>query len=438
MIKQISSIITDALILLFIFSAGFISCDSSSESSDNPIPYLTSDLSRNLSPDATSDEKGQLIAGNTDFAFDLFMNLADPDKNIIYSPYSLSLAMAMAYGGAENNTASEIAGAFYFTLPEDRFHQAFNAADLVLRSREYSDPETAMKLKLVIANSFWGQTDYNFLASYLDLLALNYGAGIYLLDFRTQPDACTDIINNWIEEKTEGLIKEAIGRGVITTDTRAVLTNAVYFYANWLKEFAVEATTPEPFYLNDGSQTTADTMHQEEIFNYHEDGDSCSVELPYAGNKMSMFIVMPKGDFQTFEAAFSRASLDAIVSNLEPANINLSMPKFKIEYSIDILEDILESMGMVDAFNGSAADFSGITGDRSLFISDIIHKAVIAVDETGTEAAAVTVIIVGATCIPVTPAVEVNINRPFYFFIRDMETGVILFMGRVLNPNENS
>ena len=427
-------VILTAIISIFLVSVlTIISCDSSSEDADSSIQYLVSELARNLSPDSTADEKNQLIAGNTDFAFDLFAQLTDSENNIIFSPYSLSLAMALAYGGASGNTAAEIADTFNFSLAEERFHQSFNAVDIGLCGREYSDPESAKKLKLTIVNAFWGQDDYRFLGSYLDLLALNYGAGIYMLDFKTQPKICTAKINGWINDKTEGLINNAIPEGVISQWTRAILTNAIYFKANWVSEFSKSKTTADPFYLNDGTETTADTMHQEEVFNYGEDENSFAVELPYAGNKMSMLVVMPKGDFATFEGTLDRELLAGIVSGLEPANIDLSLPKFKIEYTVDGLKTVLISMGMVDAFNSVAADFSGITGDRDLFISDIIHKAVIIVDETGTEAAAVTAIVVGTTCIPDLP-VPVAINRPFFLFIRDKETGVILFMGRVLDP----
>lgn len=176
-------------------------------------------------------------------------------------------------------------------------------------------------------------------------------------------------------------------------------------------------------------------MHIEEAFRYNETDDCLSVELPYAGNKMSMLIVMPKADYVSFESGFSRASLDAIASELKPARISLSLPKFNIEYGIDELISKLESMGMIDAFDPFAADFSGITGGRDLYISDVLHKAVITVDETGTEAAATTVVVFTETAVE--PAVPVAVDKPFLFFIRDSETGAILFMGRVLDPRKD-
>jgi len=416
-----------SLILAVFF---MISCDSS-DRSDSSIPFLSSDLSRNVSPDASPEEQEKLIAGNTAFAFDLYAKITDSSQNIIYSPYSISLAMAMVWGGAENNTADEMAGVFHFSLTEERFHPAFNAVDLDLRSREYTDAETGAKLKLTIANSFWGQRDYHFLNSYLDLLALNYGAGIYLLDFMSSPDKCTGIINGWIEEKTEGLIKDAIPIDTITTDTRLVLANTIYFYANWLYKFSEDDTTDDVFYPADSDTIATPTMHQQGEFKYHEDADALSVELPYAGNKMSMLIVMPANDFSSYEAALTGDTVSGIVENLTSGNIKLSLPKFKVEYTIDKLVDTLKSLGMVDAFTDSA-DFSGITGNSALCITDVIHKAVITVDETGTEAAAVTVAVFAETAVP--EWVSVIIDRPFLFFIRDMETGSILFMGRVLNP----
>ncbi|HOW83442.1 MAG TPA: serpin family protein [Spirochaetota bacterium] len=421
-----------AALMVLLLTSFTLSCDSSSENNETSLSYLTSELDRNLNPDASPDEKSALIAGNTDFAFEMFAQLTDSDENIIYSPYSLSLAMAMVWGGAAGNTAAGIADAFHYTLANDRFHPAFNAVDLALRGREYIDPENGKKLDLVIANAFWGQIDYHFLETYLDLLALNYGAGIYELDFMTRPNACTDTINDWINIKTRGLIRNAIQRGTINSNTRAVLTNAIYFYANWIYEFSKSATSFDYFTLADESTITTETMHIEESFRYNETDDCLSVELPYAGNKMSMLVVMPKADYMTFESGLSRVSLDAVAFELKPARINLSLPKFKIEYAIDEVNSKLESLGMIDAFDPSAADFSGITGGRDLYISDVLHKAVIAVDETGTEAAATTVVVFAETAVE--PAVPVTVDKPFLFFIRDMETGAILFMGRVLDP----
>lgn len=416
-----------------------LSCDNNETQSADPdpsIPYLSSDLERNMSPDVTQDDLNQLITGNTQFAIDLYRQNTSNVGNIIYSPYSFSLAMAMAYGGAAGNTAAEIADAFHFTLPADDFHPAFNSVDLALLSRPFTNDETGKTLKLTIANAFWGQTDYHFEDSYLDLLAVNYGAGIYLLDFFNQPEACRQTINDWIDNKTEGLIKDAIGPNSITSGTRLVLANVIYFYANWLKEFKKALTASAPFYLADGTEVTADTMHQTDYFKYYADADVTAIELPYAGNKMSMIIAMPAaGNFAAFESSITPSSLNSLISGMTSTNISLAMPKFEIEFTMGEIKGKLTDMGMADAFNSLLADFSGITGGRDLLISDIIHKAVIKVEETGTEAAAVTVIVMEALCIP-EPPVEVSLNRPFLFFIRDMETGAILFMGRLLDPTE--
>jgi serpin B len=214
--------------------------------------------------------------------------------------------------------------------------------------------------------------------------------------------------------------------------TRLVLTNAIYFNAAWLTPFDEDNTTSETFYNLSGSTTTAQMMHQSHSFGYAEGENYQAVELPYDGGELSMVILLlGSGNFEEFQNALDANQVNNIVNNLQYTQVILSMPKFEFESSFS-LKDALKELGMTDAFDSSKADLSGMDGKKDLYITDVIHKAFVAVDEAGTEAAAATAVIVGTTSMPVNE-VTVNIDRPFIFLIRDIQTGAILFVGQVAN-----
>jgi len=284
---------------------------------------------------------------------------------------------------------------------------------------------------LNIANSIWGQQDFEFLTEFLDTLALNYGAGLRLVDFVKATEEARQAINQWVEDQTEDKIKDLIPEGVLDSMTRLVLANAIYFNAGWMHPFEEGNTQDGSFYLLDGSRVTAPFMSQEEDFRYAESDGFQAVELPYVGGNTSMVIFLPEADrLDAFEAGLSSTRVNEILEDLEMQNVRLRMPKFEIESSYG-LKEILSAMGMKNAFE--AADFSGINGKTDLFISDILHKAYVSVDEEGTEAAAATAVIISLTSMPEAP-VEMTLDQPFIFMIRDNETGTILFIGRVMNP----
>ena len=394
-----------------------------------------SNKSRDLSPTIDSAYLAELVEGNTEFAFDLYHTLIEKEAgNLFYSPHSISLALAMAYAGARNDTEQQMAGTLNFTLPNDFLHRAFNSLDLELSSRgEGSEGQDGNGFRLNIANSIWGQKDYSFLASFLDLLAENYGAGMRLVDFYNYPDDSRVTINNWVSNETEGKIENLITPGAITSLTRLVLINAIYFNAAWSVPFDEEMTKDGIFYLADNSQITAPMMLQTGNFNYAEGDNFQAVDLLYDGNEISMVILLPSNDyFFEFEDSLTPAKLTSIINSLSMKNIRLSMPKFSHKSDSISLKEMLSRMGMPNAFSGSA-DFSGMDGKLDLFISDVLHKAFVSLDEAGTEAAAATAAIISLTSAPSMP-VEVTINRPFIFLIRDIKTGAILFMGRIVNP----
>ena len=396
---------------------------------------LKSERQRDSAPDVTETELTELVAGNSGFAFDLYQEVRQKAENLFYSPHSISLALAMAYAGARNNTESQMADTLHFSLTQEQLHPAFNALDLELASRgQGAEGRDRKGFRLNIVNSIWGQTGYPFLPVFLDVLAENYDAGLRLMDFQNAPEDSRVRINNWVSDQTEDRINDLIPQGSITPLTRLVLTNAIYFNAAWLYPFDEKLTQDGPFHLLGGTQITVPMMSQTEHFRYASGDGYQAVELPYDGEELSMVVFLPESDrFEEFEASLDAGRVEAIIDNLDWKYLRLTVPKFKYEWGLGLV-DTLKAMGMKDAFN-TAADFSGIDGTRSLFISDVIHKAFVSVNEAGTEAAAVTAVIFSFTGVPPTP-IELTLDHPFIFLIRDIETGTILFVGRVLNPGQ--
>ncbi len=392
-----------------------------------------SDKPRVQSPSVASSDLAELVAGNSAFAFDLYQAIRKQSGNLFYSPYSISAALAMTYAGARGTTEHQMADVLHFALPQDRLHPAFNALDQALASRGAgAKSKDGKPFRLRIANSLWGQAGYKFLPAFLDTLAENYGAGLRLVDFQKVPEAARKTINDWVSDQTEGKIRDLIPQGAIDRLTRLVLANAIYFNAAWMYPFEKEATQDGPFYLLDGSQVTVPMMRQSKHFRYFAGDGVQAVELPYDGGEVSMVLIVPdRGQFPAFEETLTAETVADILANMESANIDLTMPKFQYDATLS-LADTLKAMGMPDAFSTNA-DFSGMDGTRNLAITDVFHKAFVAVDEAGTEAAAATAVVIGLTAMPVLP-IDLTVDRPFVFLIRDMQTGAILFVGRVLNP----
>jgi len=394
---------------------------------------LKSDKERITSPDVSTSEQALLVEGNSAFVFELYQALKGKEGNLFYSPYSISVALAMTYAGGRGETAQQMADTLQFLLEQEKLHPAFNWLDAELTRRgEGAEGKDGEGFRLNIVNAIWGQKDYEFLSDFLDVLAENYGAGLRILDFITETEKSRLTINDWVSDQTEGRIEDLIPQGAIGELTRLVLTNAIYFNAAWEYPFDEDITVDGPFYLLDGGQVIVPMMKQTESFGYTEGEGYQAVELLYDGCELSMVILLPEaGQFEAFEEGLQAQQVSDIMSGLQPTEVALTMPRFEFESEFS-LTDTLAEMGMPIAFSG-AADFSGMTGNRELFISDVIHKAFVAVDEAGTEAAAATAVIMELTAVP-EPPVEVTIDRPCIFLIRDIETGAILFVGRVMNP----
>lgn len=395
------------------------------------------DEARDLTPKVDPADLAELVAGNTKFAVDLYGVLGQGEKNLLFSPHSISIALAMTDAGAKGRTETQIANALHFTLPQDRLHRAFSALGLVLAKRGQDSAEGGFQLAM--ANRIWGQQSYSFLPEYLDTLAVNYGAGLAQLDFASDPDGSRTTINDWVSDQTEDRIKDLIRQRGITRETSIVLTNAVYFKADWQKPFESGLTRPEPFHLTGGTTVNANMMRQTAVFAYASGTDYQAVQLPYMGGQVAMVIFLPaQGKLEQFARRLGQKGLAGILGQLDSTvRVSLRMPTFTFESTPEI-KPALQQLGIVDAFSRAAADFSGMSGKRDLFISDVLHKAFVKVAEKGTEAAAASAVVVsrgimGDAAQPAT--VEMTVDRPFLFLIRDVPTGAILFMGRVMDPS---
>ncbi len=416
----------------------FFSCNTGSEGSPGEGEIIETDdsirsnLSRETNPQLNAGELEGLVAGNTAFALELYAQARDGAENVFFSPHSISVALAMAYAGARGNTGLEMARTLHFTLPNDRLHNAFNALDVALANRNEGTEEDEFRLH--ICNAAWGQKGYHFMQSYLDVLAVNYGSGLRLLDFMADPENCRITINDWVSDQTEERIEDLIPPGSISSDSRLVLTNAIYFKAGWLYPFAKEYTGEKSFFTLDGQEVKVQMMSQSERLAYTEAQNFFqAVELPYKGEEVSMVILLPAaGRFEKFEASLDSDFLNKVLENLTLKNVDLQMPRFTFEWE-ESLSELLKTMGMTDAFKPGTADFSGIDGSHDLFISGVLHKAFVSVDEAGTEAAGATAVVIGATSDP-PPTVTVTVDRPFIFLIRHRATRAILFLGRLLDP----
>ena len=393
-------------------------------------------------PTVSQDDLGELVAGNNTFAFDLYQALKAEEGNLLYSPFSLSEVLSMAYAGARGETAQQMAGALHFTLPQEQLHPTFNALDLRMAKlgdesgQQGSDEDNAEPgFELNIANAVWVQKEDPILPEYLEVLALNYGAGVRLVDFEKEPSEAVTEINRWVDKQTKGRIKQIVDR---LDDVGMVLTNAVYFNANWDKPFNEEDTEIEPFYLLDGRPVDALLMHQTGNFAYTEGEGYQAIELPYANRDFGMVILLPnEGQFQRIEEQLTSDWVQDVLQGLQTHDVRLTMPKYRFETPLISLKDLLSSMGMSDAFSRDA-DFSGIVEQLPTYLGDVVHKAFIEVNEKKTEAAAASavIVVVEALLPSPPPPIEMRIDRPFIFLIRDIQSGAILFVGRVMDPTQ--
>jgi serpin B len=371
-----------------------------------------------------------IIRGLNEFSFELYRELNQSySENIFFSPLSISAALAMTYAGAENTTAAEMRNTMNFGPQRMDFHKEYgNVLDTLSMNNE--------DFEMNIANAIWVQKKYALLKKYQSIVQNAYLSESRELDFEHQGEVSRSIINSWVEDKTNNRIKDLIPPNVITPDTRLILTNAVYFNAEWANPFNEKMTRKEPFYLLDGSEIFCDMMYQSYYFQYSQSARYQILEIPYKGYDYSMIIILPKttlGINQLIDK-LDVSVLEKHDENKKGEEVQVNFPKFKMDTDYSLV-DALYKMGMHEAFS-TQADFSAMTGGKDLMISDIIHKAFIEVDEKKTEAAAATAVIMKLTSMPSVPKmpIEFRADHPFIFMIRHNATKAIIFMGQISKP----
>jgi len=380
----------------------------------------------------TLDGAGNVAAGNNRFAFDLYRRLAtDPayaGGNLFFSPYSISSALAITYEGARGTTADEIGAVLHLPTNDTLRREGFAALNAALNrgSGNYT---------LRTANALWAEETYSFLPDYIDVAARWYGANVTNLDFIENPEGSRETINRWVEERTEDRIPDLLPPNSIDPLTRLVITNAIYFKGTWAKQFDANETREEEFRVGPGKTVTVPMMQRtggDAAYPYAETETLQVLEMPYAhesGNGLAMLVLLPKEDSLTAaEEALDAERLAGLRESLIAQNVRISFPKFTFDVGYS-LPPALAAMGMPTAFADDAADLSGMDGTKDLFITGVFHTAFIDVNEEGTEAAAATGVIAGRGVTPVFRA-----DHPFVFLIVEKDSGAILFMGRVVNP----
>jgi serpin B len=407
---------------------------------DDPAPVAAvsearSTLSREVAPPVAPADRQALADGNAAFALALYEQVEAEHPNLVFSPASISTALAMAHAGARGETESEMAAALRFTLPQDRLHPAMNELTAALASRgEGKRGADGGPFRLRVVNTTWAQADFPLLPGFLDVLGVNYGAGVNLLDFASDPEAGRQAINGWVADQTEQRIKDLLKPGIVTSRTRVVLTNAVYFNAAWEIPFVAERTADRPFTRKDGSLVQVPMMSRGGSLRAGAvPGLARAVVLPYEDQRLSMLVVLPEvGQLAALESQIGTAGLGAIDAALVERSVSLLLPRFRFETPVE-LGDALKALGMLQAFDADRANFRGLS-NQALYITAVVHKAFIAVAEKGTEAAAATAVVFGdPVSAPIEQPFPMLVDRPFLFFLRDA-SGAILFMGRVADP----
>lgn len=439
-----------------LFGLATAACSGSESRPSSNITAPTSARS-DLARTPVSEISAAMLQGAVDadnaFAFAMYdeVRRSSEDPNVVLSPLSVSLALSMTYTGAQNTTASEIAAALGFSEGPD-FHEGQNALSQQLASRAAEALSAAKRdaeeagnaapsaddYRLHIVNSIWGEQTYTWETPFLDTLAKSYGAGVYVADFLEQPDAERERINAWVSDETQGKIGDLLPPATIDGDTRLVLVNAVHLKMPWAKPFDAESTKPGTFTRPDGSTVTADFMAKHQSLAYFEDEHVQLASLPLAGGDVSVTVVLPKAGLSAFEDSLDAATWKSAWEARRSEYVALSLPKFSFTSASISLESAFQRLGMVQAFDPKTADFYGMCSEpprgERLFVSDIVHKAMMAIDEDGVEAAAATAVaMAGMTSAPPEPVAMV-VDQPFMVAIVDEPTGAVLFLGHIQDP----
>jgi serine protease inhibitor len=367
-----------------------------------------------------------VVQGNTEFALALYEMLRTAESNLFFSPYSISTALAMTCAGARGNTEAQMTQALHFLLDREQLHPAF-----ALLEAKLAGIGRKGHVQLRIANALWPQTGHALLQEFLGLTQRYYGVRVTAVDY-ADVETARDTINAWVEEKTASKIQRIIPSGILDSMTRLVLVNAIYFKGNWANQFDPGLTRDAPFWVMPGKQVQVPMMSKKSNFRYGLSDGVQILELPYAGDDLSMIVLLPReiDGLAGLEELLTVENLGRWTKHLWRCEVQVFLPRFEITFPFR-LDNALRSMGMVDAFGD--ADFSAMDGTKSLCIAAVLHKAFIAVNEEGTEAAAATAAVMADMGLSMPPPIF-RADHPFVFLIRENRTGSILFLGRVANP----
>jgi len=417
---------------------------------------------------AAEEASKQIAAVSNNFAYALYKKLGEKEGNLFFSPSSIHTALTMTWTGARDLTALEMYGVLNLPVwqipapPEPRTGRGVPGAPQMFRywgpegvGQSYKaflsrlEPGKDAKCQLHVANALWGQKGAKWLDEFVKTTRDNYGAGLQEVDFAKETEAARKTINDWVEKQTKEKIKELLQKGDVDAATALVLTNAIYFKGDWASKFNQKSTRDEEFKIAADKKVVVPMMRQTGSFAYAEASDTQILKLPYAGGELSMIVLLPKeaAGLPALEKSLAagplwmgqRSAADMIVSawleELRKRQVDVRLPRFQLKTRY-YLQEPLSAMGMPDAFVPEKADFSGMDGTKSLFISTVIHQAFVDVNEEGTEAAAATGVAISVTSVQIDKPPEFRADHPFLFLIRHEKTGAILFLGRVMNPKD--
>lgn len=378
----------------------------------------------------TDQDVEKVLKGSDEFARELYGRLAAKEGNGFFSPQSIHAALAMTYAGARGETARQMAKVLHAPADPEKFHPA--VADASRRIFGFGLPSGH---ELFAANSIWVRDRLRLTDEFSRLMRDFYGATLYRVNFAKDPAAARQRINHWVEQHTNDRIKDLLQPDQVTRDTGLILTNALYFKGAWLDRFSVKQTQPRDFHLGPDKVVSVPMMQQTGQFRYADRGAFKVLELPYEGEATSMLVFLPSqpDGLPSLEANLLKNQLSAWLRGTPKQSVVVGMPRFRLTSTYE-LKPVLAELGMTDAFS-SAADFSGMTGKKELFIGAVAHKAFLDVNEDGTEAAAATAVVMLRSA---RPQATFIVDRPFVLLIRDNRTGTVLFMGRVVNPTAKS
>lgn len=427
-------------ILLWVFLSAVVSADIQNIPDQNLATSLNRsnpELIKESVPGGFIESNASIVDANNRFSYNLFRSLSNDsqntDRNLFFSPFSILSAFALTFEGARGTTADEISAVFYFPK-----NDSVRRAGYLELNREFNTGNVSYVMKN--GNALWVDNSYPVLPGYISIAEQYYGSNVTNLDFQNKSEESEKKINSWIEERTDGKIKDLVQPGSLSPSTKVVITNAIYFKGSWASQFDANLTTDEMFNSTPDTRVPVRMMHKtgnKERYNYMETADLQVLELPYAkgtGNELSMIILLPRTpNLTAVEKLLNPQDLAEIKKNLIDKEVDIQIPKFQLNEGYSFTS-ILSNLGMPTAFSDKA-DFSGIDGTGNISLSDVFHKSFIDVNEEGTEAAAATEVALTLSIAQKGDTTPVfRADHPFIFLIQDKENGVILFAGRVMNP----